>query len=131
MPDVTVSNTCSSFESATGNCLLSGRPCPFANNQRECPDCSFVAHVTMAPDDFHVLVDADNRPTRGTLPIRRFRNVETHRNVAGVHVNVIQDCAAGEELLEVRYQPDGHIEFHCQKSEAALAWRDGKFTPVW
>jgi hypothetical protein len=131
MPDVTVSKRCSSFEAGSGNCVLSGRPCPFANNQRECPDCSFVAHVTMAPDEFHVLVDAEHRPTRGTLPIRRFRTVEINQNVAGAHVNLILDCAAGDELLDVSFQADGRIHYHCRKSEAALAWRDGKFTPVW
>jgi hypothetical protein len=51
--------------------------------------------------------------------------------VAGAHVNLIPDSAAGEELLELKYQPDGHIRYHCPKSDAGLAWRDGKFTPVW
>ena len=131
MSDVTISKKCSSFEAQTGNCFLSGRACPFANDQRECPDCSFVAHVSMAPDEFHVLVDAEHRPTRGTLPIRKCRTIEVRQNVAGAHVNSILDCTAGEELLDVTYQTDGRVQYNCRKSEAALVWRDGKFTPVW
>ena len=131
MPDVTISKKCSSYVDGTGNCLLSGRACPFKNNQRECPDCSFVAQVTMAPDEFHVLVDGEHRPTRGTLPIRRCRKLEVIQNVAGAHMNVISDCEAGEELLEMDYKADGQIHYNCRKSDASLAWRNGTFTPVW
>ena len=55
MADTTISNPCSSYDAPSGTCHLTGAACPFRRAPRECPDCSFVARVVMAPDEFQVL----------------------------------------------------------------------------
>ncbi len=131
MADITLSDTCTSLDPATKRCTFTGKECPFAakGNYRECLDATFRAEVVMAPDEFHVLLDCNHQPTVGTLPIKRCRVLETHK-AAGVHVNAILTTVGREALLEMKHHPDGRVEYHCEKTEVALQWRNGKFSPV-
>jgi hypothetical protein len=132
MADVTHSTTCSSFNPDTGACQLNGAPCPFAARKQftACPDATFVARVSMPPDQFHVLLNADHEPALGTLQIVRCRRPEFHHHAAGVHVNVILETVGDEALLTANWRLDGSVEYHCPTTDVRLLYRNGKFIPL-
>ena len=132
MADVTHSTTCSSFDPATRTCRLSGANCPHAQTQdfAACPDATFVARVSMPPDQFHVLLNANHEPALGTLQIVRCRRPEFHHHAAGVHVNVILETVGDEALLTATWHLDGSVEYHCPTTDVRFLYRNGKFIPA-
>lgn len=131
MADVTLSSRCTSLDQAHGTCRLSGMACPFAAEQKfsNCPDCTFLAQVVMAPDEFHILLDPTHTPARGTLPLKKCRTMEYRRNAAGVHLSALLQSAE-EPLLDTAYAPDGGVEYHCPQTDVRFAWKSGKFIPL-
>jgi hypothetical protein len=132
MADVTHSEICSSFDPATKSCRLIGSACPFAERGAfaACPDGTFVARVSMPPDQFQVLLNAAHEPALGTLQIVRCRRPEFHQGAAGVHVNVILETVGDEALLTANWRLDGSVEYHCPTTDVRFVWRKGKFIPA-
>jgi hypothetical protein len=130
--DVTHSTTCSSYDPAARACHLSGATCPHAARQdfAACPDATFVARVSMPPDQFHVLLNANHQPALGTLQIVRCRRPEFHHHAAGVHVNVILETVGDQALLTAAWQLDGSVEYHCPTTDVRFLWRNGRFIPL-
>jgi hypothetical protein len=130
MADVTLSQTCSSLEPLSKTCRLTGMACTFLDRPRACPDSTFVAKVSMPPDEFNVLLDAQDRPALGALSIKRCRRPEVHTGVAGVHVNVILETVGTEAFLEMTWHADGSVEYVCPATEVRFLWREGAFIPL-
>src|SRR5436189_4177858 len=80
MADVSVSSVCSNYDPAAGGCRLNGAPCPHsaAGDFTVCPDATFLARVSMPPDEFVVVLNAAGEPTLGTLTVIRCRRPEFH-----------------------------------------------------
>lgn len=131
MADVSVSKVCSSLDGAAGACRLNGLPCPFAKGGYEaCADSTFVARVSMPPDEFVVLLNAQNEPALGTLAVIKCRRPEFYHGAAGVHVNVVLESLGDGALLAATWRLDGAVEFHCPSSDVRFIWRGGKFIPM-
>lgn len=131
MADVTHSNTCSSLDPATGTCRLTGAPCPFLRSSpRDCPDSTFVARVSMPPDEFVVLLNAERRPALGTLTVVKCRRPEFHHGAAGVHVNAVLESPGDGALLSATWRMDGGVEYRCDATDVRFLWRNGKFIPL-
>ena len=131
MADVSHSETCTSLEPATGACRLTGAPCPFrATGVAQCPDSTFLARVSMPPDEFCVLLNAGRQPALGTLAIVKCRRPEFHHGAAGVHVNAVLESPGDAALLNATWRLDGAVEYHCPATDVRLLWRAGKFIPL-
>jgi hypothetical protein len=131
MADVTHSEICSSFDSAAGTCVLNGAPCPFATSGfRDCPDSTFLARVSMPPDEFCVLLNAEGRPALGTLTVVKCRRPEFYHGAAGVHVNAVLESPGDGALLSATWRMDGAVEYRCDATDVRFLWRDGKFIPL-
>jgi hypothetical protein len=105
--------------------------CPFAKGgYSACADSTFVARVSMPPDEFGVLLNADGVPALGTLAVKRCRRPEYHQGAAGVHVNVVLESAGDGALLEATWRLDGAVEYRCPSSEVRFMWRGGRFIPI-
>jgi hypothetical protein len=130
MADVTHSEICSSFDPAAGTCRLNGAPRPFHATPRDCPDSTFVARVSMPPDEFVVLLNADRRPALGTLTVVKCRRPEFHPGAAGVHVNAVLESPGDGALLTATWRLDGAVEYRCDATDVRFLWRDGKFIPL-
>lgn len=129
MADTTISNQCSSFDAPTGRCYVTGAACPFRRDFAQCPDCSFVARVVMAPDEFQVLLNGEHRPTLGTLKVVRCRTPEIHRHVAGVCTSALFSAAGDDAFLDVTWGED-HVDYSCPHEGVAFRWKDGRFMPL-
>lgn len=130
MADVNLSKICSSLDAATRACRLNGLPCPFASGDfASCSDSTFVARVSMPPDEFVVLLNAQDEPALGTLAVIKCRRPEFHHAAAGVHVNVVLESPGDGALLQTTWQLDGTVEYTCPASEVRFIWRKGKFIP--
>lgn len=131
MADVSLSKICSSLDAAGGLCRLNGLKCPFASGGYEaCADSTFVARVSMPPDEFVVLLNAQHEPALGTLAVVKCRRPEYYFGVAGVHVNVVLESPGDGSLLQANWQMDGSVEFSCPASDIRFLWRSGKFIPL-
>ena len=132
MADLTPSPVCSSLDPATGNCRLTGVPCPFAQTGRykDCVDATFVTKVSMPPDEFQILLNASGAPALGTLTVIRCKRPEYHQGVAGVHVNAILESVGDEALLHPIWHIDGSVEYHCPATDVRVRWKNGKFIPL-
>ena len=131
MADVTPSSICASFESAGKVCRLNGLPCPFgAGTFGLCADSTFIARVSMPPDEFNVLLNAAGEPSLGTLTVIRCRRPELHHGVAGVHVNAVLESVGDEALLQTTWNLDGSVEYCCPATETRMLWRKGRFIPL-
>lgn len=130
MADVTHSEICSSFDPAAGTCALNGAACPFHSAPRDCPDSTFIARVSMPPDEFVVLLNADHRPALGTLTVIKCRRPEFHHGAAGVHVNAVLESPGDGALLTATWRLDGAVEYRCDATDVRFLWRDGKFIPL-
>jgi hypothetical protein len=131
MADVSLSQVCSSLDAGAGACRLNGLQCPFATGGFDgCADSTFVARVSMPPDEFAILLNSRREPTLGTLAVVKCRRPEFHLGVAGVHVNMVLESPGDGALLQVNWGMDGAVEFHCPASEVRFLWRDGKFIPL-
>jgi hypothetical protein len=131
MADVTHSDTCTSLDPATGTCRLTGAPCPFLKSSpRDCPDSTFLARVSMPPDEFCVLLNAEHRPALGTLAVVKCRRPEFYHGAAGVHVNAVLESPGEGALLSATWRLDGAVEYHCDATDVRFLWRDGKFIPL-
>lgn len=131
MADVSYSTVCSSLDAAARRCRLNGLPCPFAaGNFEACADSTFVARVSMPPDEFGVLLNARREPALGTLSVTVCRRPEFHHGAAGVHVNAVLESPGDQALLEAAWRLDGSVEYRCPATDVRLLWRDGKFTPI-
>src|SRR4051794_33892818 len=106
MADVTVSSVCASFDPSTHTCCCTGERCPLSADQHPaCPKATFPAKVVLAPDEFHVLLDSNGRPSYGTLRVKACRDWQAHRG-AGVHVNSILSLGPAQSLLELTHFPN-------------------------
>jgi hypothetical protein len=131
MADVTHSDICSSFDPAAGTCVINGAPCPFAKTGfRDCPDSTFLARVSMPPDEFCVLLNAEGRPALGTLTVVKCRRPESHHGATGVHVNAVLESPGDGALLSATWRLDGAVEYRCDATDVRFLWRDGKFIPL-
>jgi hypothetical protein len=131
MADVSHSSVCSSFDPAAGTCRISGAACPFApRDMTACPDATFLARVSMPPDEFVIVLNANREPALGTLSVVRCRRPEFHHGAAGVHVNAVLESNGDGALLEATWRMDGSVEFRCPASDVRLLWRAGKFIPI-
>jgi hypothetical protein len=132
MADVTPSDICTSLDPAAGTCRLTGAPCPFAASAafRQCPDSTFLARVSMPPDEFCVLLNAEGRPALGTLAVVKCRRPEFYHGAAGVHVNAVLESPGDGALLTATWRLDGAVEYHCPATDVRFLWRDAKFIPL-
>ncbi|HYE18438.1 MAG TPA: hypothetical protein VEA69_08335 [Tepidisphaeraceae bacterium] len=132
MADVTVSTRCTSFEPDGQICRLTGAACPMAGARsfRECDDSTYLAHVSMPPDEFQVLLSAAGRPAVGSLMVRRCRRPELHQGAVGVHVNAVLESAGDEAMLRAEWKMDGSVEYTCPATGVRMEWREGKFIPL-
>ena len=131
MADVSVSKICSSLDGAGGLCRLNSQKCPFANGGYDaCADSTFAARVSMPPDEFVVLLNAQREPALGTLAVVKCRRPDYYFGVAGVHVNVVLGSPGDGSLLQANWRMDGAVEFNCPASEVRFLWRGGKFIPL-
>lgn len=131
MADVSLSQICSSLDGGAEVCRLNGLPCPYARGGYEsCADSTFVARVSMPPDEFVVLLNANREPALGTLAVVKCRRPEFHFGVAGVHVNMVLESPGDGAMLQANWRMDGTVEFHCPSSEVRFLWRDGRFIPL-
>src|SRR3954454_1428963 len=112
MADVTRSKVCSSLDAGAGTCrLTAGVACPFARGGYEgCPDSTFLARVSMPPDEFCVLLNADRKPALGTLAVVKCRRPEFYPGAAGVHVNAVLESPGDAALLTATWRLDGAVE---------------------
>jgi hypothetical protein len=83
----------------------------------------------MAPDEFQVLLNAEHRPTLGTLKVVRCRTPEVHRNVAGVCTSALLSAAGDEAFLDVTWGQD-QVDYACRHEQIAFRWRNGRFIPL-
>lgn len=131
MADVTHSATCTSFEPGSGTCRLTGAACPFRQGGfRDCADSTFLARVSMPPDEFGVLLNAEHRPALGTLAVKKCRRPEFHHGAAGVHVNAVLESVGDGALLTATWRLDGGVEYYCPSTDVRMLWREGKFIPL-
>jgi hypothetical protein len=133
MADVNVSTVCSNFDPAAGGCRLNGSPCPHSTGGGDfaaCPDATFLARVSMPPDEFVVVLNAAGEPTLGTLTVIRCRRPEFHHAAAGVHVNAVLESPGDGMLLETTWRMDGAVEYWCPATDVRVLWRSGKFIPI-
>jgi len=133
MADVSRSKVCSSLDVGTGTCRLTpGVACPFARQggYEACADSTFLARVSMPPDEFCVLLNAAGEPALGTLSVMKCRRPEYHHGAAGVHVNVVLETPGDGALLTATWGLDGPVEYHCAASDVRFLWRDGRFVPL-
>jgi hypothetical protein len=131
MTDVEIEPSCSTYDAKTGKCRLMGWSCPFASSGfTDCGQCTRLAKVRMPPDEFHVLLDRNNKPTAGYVPLTRCRVTDLHPG-AGVHVNLIMQTTGTEPVLDLQTHADGTVTLRCNHSDAAVTWRDGQFEPAW
>jgi hypothetical protein len=131
MADVTHSEICSSLEPATATCRLTGAACPFAKGGfAACPDSTFITRVSMPPDEFCVLLNAEGRPALGTIAVKKCRRPEFHFGSAGVHVNAVLESVGDGALLQATWRMDGGVEYCCPGPDVRMVWRGGKFIPV-
>ena len=131
MADVSRSKTCSSLDVGAGTCRLNGFACPFARGGYEqCADSTFMARVSMPPDEFGVLLNAAGEPSLGTLSVIKCRRPEYYQGAAGVHVNVVLESPGDGALLQATWQLDGTVEYYCAESDVRFLWRGGKFIPI-
>lgn len=128
MADITHSRICTSYDA--GVCRLTGQPCPFATNPGDCPDSTFLARVSMPPDEFTVLLNAARQPALGTLSFKKCRVLEYHHAVPGVHVNAILEFPSDLALLQVTWHADGSVEYFCPATDVRFLWREGHFIPM-
>jgi len=130
MADVTISESCCHLESASGKCMVTGRICPFlAAEHRQCADAGFVAHMTLAPDEFKVVVDAHGTSKDGPLVVKKCREDYVYRS-AGVYVNHVLGSTEDDAKLEIDVREDGRVELICRNAEVGLTWKNGKFLPM-
>ena len=131
MADVTHSDICSSLEPATATCRLTGAACPFAaGGFTSCPDSTFLARVSMPPDEFRVPLNAERRPALGTIAVMKCRRPEFHYGSAGVHVNAVLESVGDGALLAATWRLDGAVEYRCPATDVRMLWRDGRFIPL-
>jgi hypothetical protein len=131
MADVSISKICSSLDVGASACRLNGLACPFAAGGFEaCADSTFVARVSMPPDEFVVLLNAQREPALGTLEVKKCRRPEFHHGAAGVHVNVVLESPGDGALLAAAWRLNGAVEYHCPSSDVRFVWRGGKFIPI-
>jgi hypothetical protein len=131
MADVTPSTICSNLDAPHGTCRLTGSPCPhLASGFAGCADATFLARVSMPPDEFCVLLNAQGQPALGTLAIKKCRRPEFHHGAAGVHVNAVLESAGDGALLTATWRLDGAVEYHCEATDVRFLWRAGKFIPL-
>jgi hypothetical protein len=131
MADVSVSTVCSNLDPAAGRSRLHGAPCPHAPHDfAACPDATFLARVSMPPDEFVVVLNAAGEPTLGTLTVIRCRRPEFHHAAAGVHVNAVLESPGDGMLLEANWRIDGAVEYHCPATDVRVLWRGGRFIPI-
>jgi hypothetical protein len=129
MADVTFTRSCVNADPITRTCHLTGNPCPLApEREHECADCRYLAKVTCPPDEFHILVDADNHPKPGRFALKRCRDIEIHE-AAGVHISNLLACETPRSLLHAtRLTPDT-VNFTTPE-DATLRWTNGRFIPA-
>jgi hypothetical protein len=84
----------------------------------------------MPPDQFNILLNAEDRPALGTLAVMKCRRPEYHQGAAGVHVNAVLESPGDQALLEVTWHLDGSVEYHCPATDVRFLWRDGKYIPL-
>lgn len=130
MADGEISQSCCHLEAKSGNCLLNGKSCAFAADEhRQCESAGFVAHVTLAPDEFKVVVDRHDRPKIGPIAIKKCCE-EVIFHAAGVYVNKILGSVGDEAKLEIDFHDDQRVELICRSAEVGLVWRKGRFSPM-
>jgi hypothetical protein len=129
MADVTFTNSCINVDPASRQCHLSGQTCPFSPSQEsQCTDCRFLAKITCPPDEFHVLIDAWQRPRPGKFAIKRCRTIEVHE-AAGVHVTNLLTCESERSLLHATPLSSDTVQLSTPE-DATLRWHAGRFIPV-
>jgi hypothetical protein len=97
---------------------------------RDCFDATFINRVSMPPDEFQVLLNAQGAPALGTLTVIRCKRPELHHGAAGVQVNAILESTGDEALLQMTWRIDGSVEYHCPATDVRFLWRAGKFIPL-
>src|ERR1700712_4899305 len=124
MADVSRSTVCSNTDPASGTCRLNGVACPYSpHDVAACPDATFLARVSMPPDEFVVVLNAAGEPALGTLAVIRCRRPEFHHGAAGVHVNAVLESPGDGALLEATWRLDGAVEYHCPGTDVRVMWR--------
>ena len=131
MADVStkISSVCSCLDLLKRTCRRDGRTCPFVEGKgyRACAASCFVAAVTINGDEFHVVLDADHRPTDGGfVPIRTCRDTTFHR-AAGAYVNTILTTGPERSLLELERSSETEAKLICRDAGTQIQWTDGQF----
>jgi hypothetical protein len=129
MADVTYTRSCVNIDPSTRTCHLTGQPCPMSPaREHECADCRYLAKVTCPPDEFHILVDANNQPKPGRFALKRCRTIELHQ-AAGVHITNLLACESSRSLLHATQLTTEIINFTTD-DDATLRWTNGRFIPA-
>ena len=116
MADVSHSEICSNLDAAAGTCRPDRIAVSVSQPLRGCADSTFLTRVSMPPDEFCVLLNANHEPALGTLPVIKCRRPEYHHGAAGVHVNAVLE-SPGDGALRRPLAVGRGVEYRCEATD--------------